>query len=196
MHKWRENALLKYATPSVRILVLALVFVLMGILILLSQMGLNSFKEMVGGSHYDFTSNAFKCFGVAVALVIIAAVEQYTRSDVRQIRYMVRARLCDSKYGNPLSLRDGQIEPYLAVWSVDYGYKIRVRCASADFEKVANLETAINSCLIGNFWGYAVIAKEEHIGGNYVDYYIDDEAANAQRQNIYDSIDDLRDRYV
>ena len=176
MFRWKEHAPLRYASPSVRILVLALVVALIGIMILLMQMGINSFREMAGVSRCDdFTSDAIKFFVAAIILAIIAAVEQYTRSDIRQIRYMVRARLCDSKYGNPLSLRDGQMEPEVAVSTSDYGYKIRVRCASADFEKVANLETAISSCLVGNFWGYAVVTKEEHIGGSYVDYYIDDE---------------------
>ena len=175
MFRWKEHAPLRYASPSVRILVLALVVALIGIMILLMQMGINSFREMAGVSRCDdFTSDAIKFFVAAIILAIIAAVEQYTRSDIRQIRYMVRARLCDSKYGNPLSLRDGQMEPEVAVSTSDYGYKIRVRCASA----------------------YAVVTKEEHIGGSYVDYYIDDETENARRQDVYDSIDDLRDRYV
>lgn len=193
MRRWRENAPLRYSTPTLKFLLLGSGALGLSAVIKLAEYGLNTVRDVFEISgHADFSLYIYGCIVVASLLVVLAVVEHVTRSDVRQIRYMVIRRLCKYKYGNPLKLKDGELEPKVQVQSQDYGYRVRVTCSSAEFNKVASLESVISDCLIGKFDGYAVTGKEEDVASRYVDYYLDNEAVNSEKQDVYNSLEDMR----
>ena len=193
MRRWKERSLIRYSTPTLKFLLLGVgALGLSGVVKLVEYM-LNVLRntfELPG--HTNLSTYIHIMIVIAALAIVLIIVERATRSDVRQIRYMVIRRLCKYKYGNPLQLQDGEIEPKVEVKEQDHGYRIRVSCPSAEFEKVASLESTLSDCLTGKFNGFAVIAKSEDVASRYVDYFIENEAENSGKQEIYNSLEDMR----
>ena len=184
---------MRYSTPTLKFLLLSVGALGLAGFIKLAEMTSNLFIVALGRSeHLSGSSYVYVILAFAVSFIIVAIVERVTRSDERHIRYLIIKRLCKYEYGNPLRLRDGELEPKVQVQKADIGYRVRVACPSADFEKVASLESVISDCLRGRFEGLAVVSKEEDVACRYVDYFLDDEEANAVRQTVYHSLEDMR----
>ena len=107
------------------------------------------------------------------------------------IKYIIRKALCDTSFGNPLNLREGEVEPTIYVTKTDKGFRISVDCMSADFDDVSSLENIISGCLRGKYGNYAVVTKEEDIAGRYVDYYVEDVVAGYSKQSVFYSVADV-----
>lgn len=148
--------------------------------------------QMLGISTvFDLSVFVFLALAVAVLAFAAAIIERATRSDTRNIYYIIRKRLCAPELGNPLNLRDGEIAPKIAVTKTEQGYKIRIECASSKFEIISKLESVISDALRKKYGNYAVVSKADDIAGRYVDYYIEDVVAGYQKQSVYRSIDDI-----
>lgn len=188
---WHKESFLRYCiTP--RILILGMVPLMMaGILIIFEYIARNIIELL----NYDVKVNFRQAIVIMCMLAgltfLIAIIEYIFRRDEIIIKYQVLRRLCDSSFGNPLHLKEGEIEPYITVGKTDKGYRITVDCQSAKFDDVSSLSTAISGCLRGKFENYAVVSKEEDIAGRYVDYYIEDVVSSYYKQSVYTSLDDV-----
>lgn len=198
MSRWRKEASLRYLSPTPKIVLLGVGFILMAGFLKGIEHYLLIFAETF---HFDKTID-FKpyFFGLLSAGVIsffIAIVEKFTRKESREIKYIVKRRLCAFYMGNPLQLRDGELEPKVTVFSVDNGgYRIRIECASVKFEDVSKLESVISDSLRKRFGNYAVVFKLEDVAGKYVDYIIKDVIAEYQKQSIYKTVGDIPSDHV
>lgn len=192
MSGWRKDSYLRYCSPTPKIIIFG------GVLLLFAGL-IKIFEYIVIGvcgllrrnTEVDFSSAVILFLSISALVFIVAIFEYILRSNKRNIRYIVRKTLCASCFGNPLKLRDGEIEPSVVVHSSPKGYKITVDCMSADFDDVASLEMVISGSLRNKYGNYAVVAKEEDIAGRFVDYYIEDVVSRFYKQSIYRSLADV-----
>lgn len=192
MNRWREKAVLKYTSPTPKIILLGVVTFLIAAGIKILELMINEIIVALKiGRTVDFMLFFYLALAVATVIIATAIIEKVTRSDKRNIKYLVKHRLCAYKMGNPLHLRDSEIQPIVKVYVAERGYQIRVECASARFDDVAKLETVISDCLKKKFGDYAVVKREEDIAARYVDYYIEDVISGTQKQSVYSSIEDI-----
>ncbi|MBQ6734285.1 MAG: hypothetical protein IJR00_05165 [Lachnospiraceae bacterium] len=189
---WSSTNRLKYMTPTPKI-------ALFGVLLLLLA-GIAKTIEIVlfvVNQRFHILQMIDLSFVVrilfigSVLVLLVAVLECRCRSDVRNIKHSVRQSLCDPAFGNPLHLREGEIEPSVLVMKNGQEYTVRIECMSADFEAVSDLETVISGSLKNKYSAYAVVAKEEDIAGCYVDYTIKDVVSEYGKQSLYHTINDI-----
>lgn len=192
MVRWHKDSHLRYCSPTPKILIFG------GILLLFA--GLIKIFEYIAfcicgllrlNKKVDFSSVMIFFLAVSALVFIIALLELFFRGNKKNIKYIVRQALCDSSYGNPLKLKDGEIEPSVRVVDNPKGYKITIDCVSAVFDDVAGLGMVISGCLRNKYGMYAVVSKEEDLAGRFTDYYIEDVVSGFYKQSIYKSIDDV-----
>lgn len=190
--RWRQNAILKYSSPTPKIILLGVGMLLIALIIKTFEFIINQIVVALKlGKTVDFMLFFYLTLATATVIIAIAFIEKITRSDKRNIKYLVKHRLCAYKMGNPLHLRESEIQPKIKVFTAERGFKIRIECASAKFDDVSNLESVISDCLRKKYGDFAVVKKEEDIAGRYVDYYIIDVVADAHKQSVYRSIEDI-----
>lgn len=192
MNRWRQNAILKYSSPTSKIILLGVGMLLIALIIKTFEFIINQIVVALKlGKTVDFMLFFYLTLATATVIIAIAFIEKITRSDKRNIKYLVKYRLCAYKMGNPLHLRESEIEPKIKVFTEERGFKIRIECASVIFEDVSNIESSITDCLRKKYGDFAVVKKEEDIAGRYVDYYIIDVISDAHKQSVYSSIEDI-----
>lgn len=192
MGRWSKNKYLRYCSPTPKMVIFGgLLLIIAGFVKTTEILLLVITQELRIDRNIDF-SVIIKALLYSSALIfVITILEHIFRINKRNIMYMVRKSLCDSSFGNPLHLVDGEIEPGVKVHKTTRGYKITIECLSADFDDVASLETDISGCLRNKFGNYAVVAKEEDIAGRYVEYFIEDVISNYYKQSIYADLSDV-----
>lgn len=192
MSRWSSTNKLKYIPPTPKIILFGVLLLLLaGVVKALELVMIIVYQRFCIDNIFDFSwVTRLLAFG-SLFLLIIAVLEYAIRSDIRSIKYMVRQNLCDPAFGNPLHLRDGEIEPSVSVTKNDQEYIVRVECMSADFEAVTDLETVISGCLKNKYSTYAVVAKDEDIAGCFVDYIVRDVVSEYNMQSVYQTIDDV-----
>ncbi len=192
MNGWSKDSHLKYGSPTPKIFIVGVGALLAAFLVVGAESVVNNLYLLIGNkSPVDFC-RIYVFFGiVGVLFFVVAFVEIVLRSDERRIYYLVRKRLCDSYYGNPLHLCENEVEPCISVISIKKGFRIRIECQSSKFDDVADLQTVVSDCLRSRFDNYAVVSKEEDIAGRYVDYFIQDVVKEYSKQAVYKSIDDI-----
>ena len=189
---WRRDAHLRYCSPTPKILIFGVVLlVFAGLTKAFEYVVLSVVKQFHISVTVDFTNVIMLLIGLSGSVIMFAILERIFRSSKRDIKYIVRKRLCDVSYGNPLCLKDGELEPSVSVSKTDKGYQITIDCISADFDSVSSLENVISGCLRNKYRKYAVVAKEEDIAGIYVDYFIEDVVSNYNKQSVYSSLADV-----
>lgn len=192
MSRWSKDKYLRYCSPTPKMIIFGVVLLcITGVIKVFELLAIIIMEELHTNVNVDF-SGVIACLLYCSLLIIICSILEYVlRSDRRNIKYIVRRRLCASSFGNPLHLRDGEVEPYIEVIKTDRGYKILVDCMSANFNDVASLEMVISGCLRNKYGNYAVVMKEEDIAGRFVEYYIEDVVAGYSKQSIYNSVADV-----
>ncbi|MBR1816016.1 MAG: hypothetical protein IJ763_04875 [Lachnospiraceae bacterium] len=192
MGRWSKDACLRYCSPTPKIILFGVGFILLaGIVKIFEIFTSEVFRLLRIDIIVDFRLVIAILLIVAYIMGLIAIIEKITRSDERDISYSIINRLCAYNKGNPLNLKDGELEPVIRVNKSDKGYKITVECQSAKFDDVSNLETVISDCLRNKYGNYAVVSKEEDIAGRYVDYYIEDVVTSYNKQSVYNSLNDV-----
>lgn len=192
MSGWRRDSYLRYCSPTPKILLFGVVLlILAGLVKLIELFALSITKQLRFDVVVDFSNILSLVLSLSAFVFLIAILERILRGNKRNIMYIVRKRLCASCYGNPLRLREGEIEPLVVVSRTDKGYKITVDCISANFDDVSSLEMVISGCLRNKYGNYAVVAKEEDIAGRFVDYYIEDVVSNYNKQSVYKALSDV-----
>ena len=192
MSGWRRDSYLRYCSPTPKIILFGAVLLLFaGSIKALELLALSVTKQLKLNSEVDFSNAIVFLLALACFVIMIAILERIFRGNKRDIMYVVRKRLCATCFGNPLHLKEGEIEPTVIVSETDKGYKITIDCMSASFDDVSSLEMVISGCLRNRYGNYAVVAKEEDIAGRYVDYFIEDVVSNYYKQSIYSSLADV-----
>lgn len=190
--RWSKNIILHYCSPTPKLLIFGAVLLLLAVVAGLIEKSLMRIVQLWNICvNVDLSKVTYSLLFMSGSLIVIAIIEFVTRSDKRNIKYIVHKRLCAPYMGNPLHLVEGEIEPFVRVKKTDKGFQIRVECRSAKFEDVASLESVISDCLRNKYGNYAVTAKEEDIAGRYTDYYIEDVVSSYNKQSIFSSIDDV-----
>ena len=192
MRVWCKDRYLRYCSPTPKMIIFGVVLLcITGMLKVLEILALIINKELHTNINIDL-SNIIDCLLYCSLLTFIFSIMEYAlRGDERNMKYIIRKTLCDSSFGNPLNLREGEVEPTIFVTQTDKGFKISVDCIAADFEDVSSLENIISGCLRGRYGNYAVVEKEEDIAGRFVDYYIEDVVAGCSKQSVYNFVADV-----
>lgn len=192
MKRWTKDARLKYCSPTPKIMLFGVGVLLASLITKGAEYVVNRLYQLTKqNSVADYKSLIIVLIGIAMLLLSFAIFENFLRSDKRRIMYIVRNRLCASYMGNPLHLKEGEVEPYVKVSKTECGFKIMIGCQSAKYDDVAGLETTISDSLRNRFGNYAVVSKEEDVAGRYVDYYIEDVVSGYNKQSVYHFIDDV-----
>lgn len=192
MSGWRKDSYLRYCSPTPKIVLFGVVLLFIaGLVKILECIAIFFIKQLHKTAIIDFTNLIVFFMTTSCIMFIVAIIEKVLRSDKRDIRFIVRKGLCANRFGNPLKLREGDIEPTVIVAYTDRGYKITIDCISADYDNVSTLETVLSGYLRNKYGNYAVVEKEEDIAGRYVDYYIEDVVANYNKQSVYFSLADI-----
>lgn len=192
MKAWSKDAHLRYGSPTAKIILFAVGALLLALVVKGAEIAVNKIHIFIGrNSVSDYRLIYDYALVISVIVFVIATSEHLLRSNSRRILYLVRKRLCDSFYGNPLHLVDGEIEPHIWVIKTKHGYRVRIECQSSKYDDVASLETTISDCLRNRFENYAVVSKEEDIAGRYVDYFVQDVVMEYSKQAVYKSVDDI-----
>lgn len=192
MRTYRSGSILRYSSPTPKIICFgAALLLLAGVMKCLELILSTIFELLYLDAMIDLSVTIFILLMMSGVLFLSAIIEAGFRSNERDLKYVVRRMLCAKCYGNPLHLRDGEIEPDVAVISTDKGYRIRVECVSADFDDVSELETAISGCLRRKYKDFGVVSKEEDIAGCYVDYYVENVVSDFNKQSVYHSVEDI-----
>ena len=192
MGGWRKDSYLRYCSPTPKIMLFGgFLLLLAGLIkifeyIVFSVCGLLQLDKDI-----DFTDAIIFLISISALIFVIALIEAVSRGNKKNIKYIVRQAICASCYGNPLNLREGEIEPAVIVSDSPNGYKITIDCMAAKFDDVASLETVISGCLRNKYGVYAVVSKEEDLAGRFVDYYIEDVVSSFYKQSVYKTLDDV-----
>lgn len=192
MSGWRRDSYLRYCSVTPKILLFGVVLlVLAGLIKVVELLTLRITKQLRLDIVIDFSNIIVLILLLSVFVFLLTILERIFRSNKRNIMYILRKRLCAVCYGNPLRLKEGEIEPIVIVSRTNKGYKIRVDSISSSFDDVSNLGMEISGCLRKRYGNYAVVAKEEDIAGRYVDYFIEDVVSNFYKQSVYSSLSDV-----
>ena len=164
MGRWSKDKYLRYCSPTPKMIIFGVVLLsITGLVKVLEILATIITKEL----HKDINinlSNIITCLLYCSLLIFAVSIIEYLlRSDRRNIKYIIRKALCDTSYGNPLNLREGEVEPIISVAQTDKGFRISVDCMSADFDDVSSLENIISGCLRGKYGNYAVVVERHFI---------------------------------
>lgn len=181
----------KFYSPTPKLLLGVGSLLIFTILVLLAEQIVIFFLRLFGKGAANYKIAIISLLSVACILFVVAITELILRPDKRKIQYLLQQRFCDVKYGNPLNLKEGEYLPVIKVFEHPKGYQIRISCKSSKFSDLLNLDSSISSYLTGRFNNFSVITKTQDIACNYVEYIIQDVVSNANKQIIYNSIEDI-----
>lgn len=116
---------------------------------------------------------------VAAVLLTVWLVLYVMGGDRKRIEYCVKKRLFDSRYGNPLGFREGELFPPVKCRRINSTtFDISIKAVSCTVEDLAKLSPVISSSLNGRYKHYAAISSEADEAFNSVTYRIADVMAD------------------
>lgn len=187
--RWHQDK--SYGSPTPKIIILGVGILIAAISVRVIESASKILLPIFGKDELNLSLYFYICL-ILVTLIFSAAIVEYvTRTDTRAIRYKIIRRLCSYEMGNPLNLRDGELEPKIIVTKTEQGYRVRIESVSSKFESIAKLESVISDALRGKYGNYAVVSKAEDVAGRYVDYCIEDVVARFSNQCVYRLVDDI-----
>lgn len=192
MRRWNSKSVLRYTTPTIKLILLSLMVFITTLIIFITEFFINvSLHSFNTGTSINLHTYFYVGIITTITIILVTILESIFRSDERQIKYCVLKALCSYNYGNPLGLKENTNMPVIKVSKTDSGYMIRISCPSVDFNKLASLESTIGTSLTKKFKDYSVTNKFEDIACNYVDYYVENVIEKFSKQNIYKTVDDI-----
>ena len=186
----KDTPALRFATPGTRI------FVLGGLLLVLSAVsyGLQMLLSAIQSNGTQFhiltrwldtpiawSRNVFVVSLIlSAALAVFAALISLRQSPSSKIRCMVRRGLFDSRQGNPLHLKDGEILPHVTCKVVGFGaHLITITAGSATIDAIQDASPSISTSLNRKrFQRYAVVEAIPDLGFNQVVFRVQDVEMN------------------
>ncbi len=125
MSCWRRDSNLRYCSPTPKILLFGAVLLLLaGLFKVFEMLAVSIVSQFDNVVIIDLSKTIIILLALSGLSFLTAILENIFRSPKRNIKYMVRKSLCDFRFGNPLHLRDGEIEPFIRVVKTSNGYKI------------------------------------------------------------------------
>lgn len=130
---------------------------------------------------------------LAVAAVLLVAwlALYVTGGDRKRIERLVRKRLFDPRYGNPLGFRDGELLPPIKTRRVSStAFELTISALSCTVEDLINLAPVISSAISGRYRQYAATSSKADDAFNCVTYRIEDVLAD--KSLAVDSVEGLK----
>lgn len=186
MSRYNKGALLRYAEPSVILITLGLLNFLLAVLsnilrkafsgvqggYLIRQSWLNAIVYRLG-----FFTNMFLI--ICILLIVAAVILHFILPDTIKICLMVKKRLLNPAYGNPLHFKDGEVLPKVTCKCVKPGiYEIEVTTISRTADEILAIPSSISASLRKKYSRYAVTQTEADIAYNTVCFQIEDVLAD------------------
>lgn len=181
-----------YAPPSVKSTLGGVTLLSLGVLCTSACIAYDGFTSVPLSLIYSGLSLLGELLiGGGVAAICAGCILHVARPDAARITAVVRRRLCDPRFGNPLHLREGEALP--RVKCKDLGmkrYALTISCASSTVEDIAAVSPAISSALNRRYSRYAVTRTDTDIAFNHVTFII--ENVTVDRSVTTDDIEVLR----
>lgn len=130
---------------------------------------------------------------LAIGLLFVAAgiIWLLGLPESERLKIRVRSGIFDSRYGNPLHLREGEVLPHVTCEETGEGrFELAVSTSSSTVEEIAKLAPSISSRLCGRFSRYAVVLSEADEACNRVTFHIED--VTVHREIVADSVSELQ----
>lgn len=192
----KETSLLKYSAPHAKLAACGCIVLLIGLICGL----LSSVTRNVGNlsSDYDIISELsimlflteLIMYGISIILLLIAFSFRIFITDSESICIMIKKSLYLHKYGNPLSLQEGELLP--SVRCLPFGknrFMLRITTQSSSIDKLEKLGTFISSALKGKYKNYAVTITNIPMTMNTVEYIIED--VSIHKELVLSSADEI-----
>lgn len=127
---------------------------------------------------------------VTFVLFSLALIFRLYTTDAERIAVLVRKAICLSKYGNPLSLKEGELLPDIKCFVLDSNrFVLRISSNSSTIEDLEKLGSFISSTLDGKYKNYAVTITDIPISLNYITFTLED--VTLHREVVVDSVKGL-----
>lgn len=111
---------------------------------------------------------------IAIILEIVSLVLYLALGDAKQIESKVKKRLFDSKYGNPLGFKEGELLPIVKCKRINKtSFALIIEATICTVDELVDLAPVISSSINGRYKEYAVTSIETDIAYNQVTYRID-----------------------
>lgn len=156
---------------------------------------------MICGTAFLIAAMLFVAGAKVVALFIIAAGllgvglachSQRSRSVAERIHIMVRKKLLQAKYGNPLHLADGDVIPQISVTeNADGSFTLIIQSISFRMKYLQDIAEIITADLTGDLAPYGVTAVEPNGECWAVTYRIENLIYAREHQDVYKSLADV-----
>ncbi|WP_322353814.1 FtsK/SpoIIIE domain-containing protein [Paratractidigestivibacter sp.] len=183
-----------HAAPGVKVLALGAALFSGGCLFaglgrLIEQISIQALgsSDDVAWLVHAFGRYGLLCGAVGMSLLIASLVIALKTTPASKLRYRVSQGLYDPRFGNPLSLADGEMLPRLRCDELGPGtFELTVSALSSTVDAVAELGPAISSRLSGPFRDYAVTRTTSDDAQNRVTFRIED--VTVDRQLVVDDV--------
>lgn len=111
----------------------------------------------------------------AILILGIAMIVTVLLPDSVKIAYAVRRTLFDSKFGNPLNFKEGELLPHVTCKKIGIGeFELTITAVSVTCEDIANVSPSISAGLTQKFKRYAVTNTDIDVAFNEVRFIIED----------------------
>ena len=135
-------------------------------------------SDVLGLNHLIGTAAGIS-MAVSVILLTVWLALYITGGDRKRIEYHVKKRLFDSRYGNPLGFREGELFLPVKCRRINSTtFDIIIDAVSRTIEDLLKIAPTISSSINGRYKKYAVISSEADEAFNYVTYRIEDVLAD------------------
>ena len=194
----RNASAIVHAAPNVKAMALGAVLCLGGFLFIsLGQILDYTVLSLLSGSSENMARivDAFErygllCCAIGAAFLFIALIIAMREKPSRKLRDRIIQGLYDPRYGNPLSLADGEMLPPVQCEEFEPKvYELTVSALPSTVDAIAQLGPAISSRLSGKFSNYAVTRTSSDDAQNSVTFRIED--VTVDRQLVVDDVDEL-----
>lgn len=194
----KEAPAIVYAAPGTKTIVLGAVlafaaacFYLLGVLV---ERLFAPVAEDVTGVHLlsgNLSAIALVTLAVGMLSIAVGVVWLLRLPEPERLKVRIRSGIFDSRYGNPLHLREGEVLPHVTCEETGEGrFELAVSTSSSTAEEIAKLAPSISSRLCGRFSRYAVVLSEADEACNRVTFHIED--VTVHREIVADSVSELQ----
>lgn len=198
MYKSDNTRIIRFATPNIIIMVLGIVISacclsLYIIAFLLAEIPQSFFFDVNTLSPVitaiELKADLLKM--LAILIFGIALIVTVVLPDSVKIAYAVRRTLFDSKFGNPLHFKEGELLPSVRCKKIDTGvFELTITAVSVTCDDIANASASISSGLTQKFKRYAVTNTDIDVAFNEVRFTIED--VTTDKALHISSVDELK----
>ena len=192
---FKNTPALKFATPSTKIMVLGVLAIFFYALFSLIEVGIRRFADTMSldlsiiNSYIENLCNVLLLIGIA--LFIISIIVCILTTDAMKIAIRVKKKIGCYKYGNPLSLKEGELLPQIKCKKTGLGiYELSISATTNTVEEIQEISSSISSSLNRRYKRYAVTVTNVDVAFNEVTFKIEDVAVD--RTLYIKSIEELR----